>query len=104
MLTVDPVVTASAISAGFALNNNGHQRIHYVDLMRIILESESPIIKIQGLASLLHKSALPHPTNLPFSATLSFLANTLSVYRPASPPARQTMSTKASLATWNSNT
>jgi len=69
MLTVDPVVAAGAISAGFALNNDGRQRIHYVDLMRIILESESPIIKIQGLVSLVHKSALPQATNLPFFAT-----------------------------------
>lgn len=68
-LTVDPVVAASAISAAFALNKDGYEKSHYVDIMQIMLESESPIIKIKGLVALVNRSA---PVSPSFFLNLAF--------------------------------
>src|SRR5271170_1403587 len=50
---LDPVVCAGVIAAAFTLSQTEDNRRHWIPLLQKIISSDSPILKIQGLLTIL---------------------------------------------------
>jgi hypothetical protein len=65
---LDPIVSANVIAAAFTLSETDDNRRHWTTLVQRIVASDSPIIKIQGLATIFR--TFPSHTKAPANNSL----------------------------------
>jgi len=56
---IDPVVCGSVMAAAFTLSQTDDNRRHWIPLLQKIISSDSPILKLQGLLTILRTSTPP---------------------------------------------